>query len=446
MAQKTPIKTILLTSLPAIIDLSSQTIMFAIEAMFIGRIGYAALAGQGIAIQMVLVFLMVLITFILGSSLIISRHLGAGEIRAANHVFGQALMIGIVLSFIFALCWYFGGIYLFEYIGKGTNSAAQLAGISYLKIVALFAPIILTNFIAVGIIRGAGDTHISMIINLTINCLNLILAPLLIFGWFGFPRWEVEGAAIALGASHSIGFVLTLYILRTRKSVLFLSFVEVIKPNYKTFKKLIRTGVPTTMEQLVWNLGVFIVSLFALRVSEQVAAAHVILYRIQNILSMVYTGLGIAAMTLMGKNIGASNFKLAERTARNFSLVGFFLSLSITVAMIVYAEQIMRIFTTDREVIILGARVMFVFALVQIPKAVDGVVIGNLRGAGDLKWIMWMTIIGVVFFEIGFNWWVIFILNFGLLGIWSIHFIDECLRLVANYWRFKGGRWKFIDL
>ena len=61
--------------------------MFAIEAMFIGRIGYAALAGQGMAIQLITVFLMILITFILGSSLIISRHLGANETREANHVF-----------------------------------------------------------------------------------------------------------------------------------------------------------------------------------------------------------------------------------------------------------------------------------------------------------------------------------------------------------------------
>lgn len=446
MADKSPLKTILKTSLPAVIDLSSQTIMFTIEAIFIGRIGYAALAGQGMAIQLIIAFLTVLITFIIGSSLIVVRHLGANERREANHILGQALMISIIISFIFGLTWYFGGIYLFKLIKEGANTAAQQAGISYLRIIALFAPLIITNFIAVGIIRGAGDTHLSMFVNVIINGLNLLLAPLLIFGWFGFPRWEVEGAAMALGVAHSVGFVVTLYLLRTHKSVLFLSFKELTTPNVRTFKRLLKTGIPTTVEQLVWSVGMLIASIYVARLGAMILTAHVIFLRIQGILSMAYTGFSIAAMTLMGKNIGAAKHQLAERTARTFSFVGFFFSLAISIIMIVFSSSIMKIFTDESKVVELGATVMFVFALVQIPKAVDSVIIGNLRGAGDLSWIMWMTIIGVCLFEIGLNWTVVFILNLSLLGIWLVHFLDECSRLVVNYWRFKGGRWKFIDL
>ncbi|MBN2012989.1 MATE family efflux transporter [candidate division KSB1 bacterium] len=446
MAERSPLKTILLTSFPAVIDLSSQTVMFTIEAIFIGRIGFAALAGQGMAIQLVTAFLTVIITFILGSSLIITRHLGANDIEQANHVFGQALMIGIIMSLVFAVSWYFGAVHLFKLIKESADTAAQVAGVSYLKIIALFTPIIVTNFIAVGIIRGAGDTHLSMLVNVSINGLNAILAPLLIFGWFGFPRWEVEGAALALGISHSMGFMVTLYILRNRKSVLFLSFKELTRPNFRTFKKLIKTGVPTTVEQLVWAIGMLVASVYAARIGAYVLTAHVIFIRLQNILSMAYTGLGIAAMTLMGKNIGAANYKLAEKTARTFSWVGFVFSLSVTVIMISFAEPLMRVFTTDTHVTALGAKVMIIFALVQIPKAVDGVVIGNLRGAGDLKWIMWMTIIGVILFEFSLNWVVVFIFNLSLMGLWLVHLGDECIRLITNYWRFRGGRWKFIDL
>ena len=89
---------------------------------------------------------------------------------------------------------------------------------------------------------------------------------------------------------------------------------------------------------------------------------------------------------------------------------------------------------------------MVVFALVQIPKAVDNVIIGNLRGAGDLAWIMWMTILGVIFFEVGLNWVAAFLLNLSLFGLWLVHFVDETGRLIANYWRFQGERWKFIDI
>jgi putative MATE family efflux protein len=446
LGQSSPLKSILKTSLPAVVDLSSQTIMFTIEAIMIGRLSTGAFAGQGLAIQVVIAFLTILITFIVGSSLIVARHLGAEERKEANHVFGQALMISIVISFVFALAWYLGGVHLFKLIEEGGSIEAQQSGSSYLRIVALFAPIIITNFTAVGIIRGAGDTHLSMIVNVAINGLNLILAPLFIFGWFGFPRWEVQGAAMALGISHSVGFLVTLYILRTRKSVLFLSFRELTRPNFKTFKRLLKAGVPTTVEQLVWALGMLIVAIYAARLGEEFLAAHIVLNRIQNILSMAYLGFSLTAMTLMGKNLGAEKRKLAERTAKTAGWVGFAFSLVVAISMILLSKSILYLFTPEQSVIAIGVSAMIVFAIVQVPKAVDNVIIGNLRGAGDLKWLMYMTIIGVFLLEICLNWVVAFKTDLALLGLWSVHLLDETLRLAVNYWRFKGGRWKFMKV
>ena len=420
--------------------------MFTVEAIFIGRISTAAFAGQGLAIQVVIAFLTVLITFIVGSSLIVARHLGADQRKEANHVFGQALMISIIISFLFAIIWYFGGVHLFKLIKEGGSIAAQRSGISYLRIVALFAPIIITNFTAVGIIRGAGDTYLSMIVNVIINGLNLILAPLLIFGWFGFPRWEVEGAATAVGISHSVGFLVTLYILRTRKSVLFLSFRELTRPNFNTFKRLLKAGVPTTVEQLVWSLGLLVVSIYAAMLGQEYLAAHMVFNRIQGILSMAYLGFSLGAMTLMGKNLGAEKRQLAERTARTSGWVGFVFSFIVASVMILLSKQILYLFTPEETVIQIGINAMIIFAIVQIPKAVDSVIIGNLRGAGDLKWIMYMTIIGVFLMEVCFSWVVAFLFQLALSGLWLVHLLDETLRLAVNYWRFKGGRWKFMKV
>ncbi len=446
MRHGNPLKNILKTSIPAVIDLSSQTVYFTIEAIFIGRISSAAFAGQGLAIQVIVVFLTIIITFIVGSSLIIARHIGADQPREANHVLGQAVMISVVISFVYAVVWYFGGVYIFQFIEEGGSVEAQRAGIAYIRIVALFAPVIITNLVAVGCIRGAGDTHWSMIINITINGINVILAPLFIFGWFGFPRWEVEGAALALGISHSIGLLMTLYILRTRKSVLFLSFNELSTPNFKTFKRLLKTGIPTTVEQLVWAVGLLIVSIYAAMLGKDYLAAHMAFNKIQNVLSMAYLGFSMGAMTLMGQHLGAERKELAERTAKATSWVGLVFSTIIAVMLIFCSESILSLFTQESNVLRIGHGAMIIFALVQIPKSVDGVVIGNLRGAGDLKWLMYMTLIGVFTLEICGNWVTAFILHFGVAGLWGIHLIDESMRLAANYWRFKGGRWKSMKV
>lgn len=446
LTESSPLKSILKTSLPAVVDLSSQTIMWTIEAIFIGQISAAAFAGVGMAIQVIILFMTVLLTFIVGSSLIITRYLGADNRWEANHILGQAMMIGIVIAISLAVFWYFGATQIFKLIQEEQGSGAEKAGVTYLKTVAMFGPFIITNFIALGIVRGAGDTHYSMMINVGINSINLFLAPTLIFGWFGLPRLEVKGAALALGIAHSVGFVATALLLRSRKSVLFLSFRELTTPNLKTFKRLFRAGLPTTIEQLVWAFGQLIITSYAAVVSVTVLAAHQAFMRLQAILSMFYMGFGMGAMTLMGKNLGADQRQLAERTAEMTGWVVFVFVVSVVLLMFIFSTSIMSIFTNDIKVIHLGSVVLRIFALVQIPKALNGVLMGNLRGAGDLTWLMWLSILSVAILEIGLNWFIVVVFNLALLGLWMVQLFDETLRLSLNYWRFRGGKWKFLHI
>ena len=398
------------------------------------------------AIQVVLVFFAVLLTFVVGASLIITRHIGAEQRWEANHILGQAMMIAVVISLLFGIIWYSGAIHLFKIIKEIGSREAQEAGVTYLRTIALFAPFIITNFIAVGIIRGSGDTHYSMTINTLINGLNVVLAPLLIFGWFGFPKLEVKGAALAVGISHTVGWCLTFFLLRSRQLLLFLSFRELTTPNFATFKRLFKMGLPTTVEQLTWALGQLVVTSFAAGLHVTILATHTVFMRIQAVLSMVYMGFGLGAMTLMGKNLGAEQSHLAERTAKTANRVMGISVLLIVIMLITFTKQLVHVFTTEPETVKLGTKAIFFFAFAQMPKALNGVIGGNLRGAGDLKWLMWTTILAVILFEVGTNWVAAFVIGWGLYGIWAIQGFDESVRLVMNFWRFKGGKWKIIKI
>ena len=445
MKEKSPLKSILKTSLPAVFDLSSQTLMWTVEAILIGQISAAAFGGVGMAIQVIVVCMAVLLTFIVGASLIITRHLGAGNQWEANHVFGQTMILGIILAIFLTLLWYFGAPQILHLIGDETGEA-KAAGLTYLRTISFFAPFIILNFLAVGVVRGAGATVHSMLINVGLNAINLCLAPVLIFGWFGFPRLEVQGAALAAGIAHTIGFTASYFLLRSKRTALFLSFRELTTPNWQTFKNLFNAGLPTTIEQLVWSFGLLVVSTYAAVISITVLAAHQVFLRIQSILSMIYMGFGLGAMTLMGKNLGAEQRKLAQRTAEMAGWVVFVFVMVISTCMILFSDSIITIFTDDPQVLRTGATVIKLFALVQIPKAVDGVLMGNLRGAGDLKWLMWITAASVFLFEISMSWMIAFVFNLSLWGLWLMHTADETARLILNYWRYRGGKWKFIDM
>jgi putative MATE family efflux protein len=437
-----PVKSILKTSLPAVVDLSSQTIYWTFEAIIIGRISATALAGVSMAIQVMLVFFAVLLTFVVGASLLINRALGASDRFEANHIFGQAMMMGCVMAVIFALIWYSGGVHIFKLIKETGSASARIAGVTYLRTVAVFAPLLITNFIAVGIIRAVGDTRYSMTTNVFINVINVILSFLVIDGKLGFPNLGVRGCALAVGISHSIGFFITLYLLRSRRLQLFLSFRELATPRWESFKKLFSSGLPTTVEQLAWALGQLVVTSYAAGIYVTVLTIHAIFCRVQAVLSMVYMGFGLTAMSLMGKNLGASNNALAESTARTAQRVMAVFVFVIVTIMVFFSSTLLNIFTKDSATIELGRKAIFIFALAQIPKAISNVLSGNLRGVGELKWLMWTTVIFVVILEIGFNWVAAFILGWGIYGIWGIQAFDETLRLGINSWRFRAGRWR----
>ena len=441
------------TSLPAAIDLASQPVMWLVEAVFIGRLSAAALGGVGFALQIILVTCTLLLTLVMGSIILINRHLGSNNRWEANHILGQTIMAGFLLSIPIGLIWYFGSPLIFQIINERSAQSISISGIrsgiQYLQIVAIFTPVIITNFVAVGLIKGSGDTHLSMIINISMNITNIILTPILIYGLFGFPRMEVKGAAIAVAISHTLGFSMTLFYLRRKTSTIFLSFSELTTPKLSSFKSLFKMGLPTTVEQLVWSFGQLIVTMYVALIGISQLAVHQVFLRIQGVLSMFYLGFGMAAMTYMGKNLGANDHIIAERTSKITHRVVFIFGIIILVLIIVFSGTLLHLFFRKEDVIIYDKsyRILFtVFAFVQFPKAMNTVISGNLRGAGDIKWIMWMTIIGVFLFEILSNWIGVFFFHFGLAGIWSVQLADEIFKSNMNHWRFRGGKWKLIKL
>jgi len=432
---------LLKTSLPAVVDLSIQPLMWTYEAIWIGRLSAAALGGHGLAVQVIILIFTVLLTFVVGSSLIINGHLGRGDSWGANHILGQSVMIGIIMSFFVAALFYFGSPHLFKII-KETEPAARIYGVQYLQTLGCFMPLIVTNFIALGIIRGSGDTHYSMSINLIMNGINLVLAPLLIFGRFGFPRLEVTGAALAAGIAHTTGLAITVFLLRTRKCRLFLSFREMTTPKWDSIKLLFQKGFPTTVEQLVWAIGQLVISIWVARLGVIALATHQILLRIQAVMSMIYQGFGLSSMAIIGKNIGAQNARLAERTGQIAGGIVFLLGLIIVLVFNSFSLAILRAFTNDPAVLAMGLVVIKIFAVLQIPKALNTVLTGNLRGADELQWLMWTMIAGVIVFEISASAAVIFIFQLALTGVWLVQCFDEGVRFVLNYLRFRNGKWK----
>jgi len=227
---------------------------------------------------------------------------------------------------------------------------------------------------------------------------------------------------------------------------LFLSFRELTTPNYQSFKRLFRAGIPTTVEQLAWAFGQMVITSYAAILGVVILATHQVFMRVQAILSMIYMGFSLGSMTLIGQSIGAEQHQHAERTGRVAGRLMLGVVLFMVLVIIAFSKYLVAMFTTDKEVVALGSALFKLFAIIQIPKAVNAVTMGNLRGAGDLRWLMWLAIISVITMEISLGWVFAFLLQLSLLGLWATMGIDELVRLGLNELRFRKGKWKGIRL
>jgi len=450
---KTNLGSILKTSVPIIVDLAAQIVMWTVEINLVSHISAAAMArfypgmgatgvdaltAVGNVVQIIILTCTVLLIFIFGATILINKLIGEGKREEANHFMGQALFTTLFAAIGIGAIWYIFAPITFR-IGLGTSAVVTVIGVDYFRILSYFAPFIIMNFVAIGIVRGAGDTHLSMITGLLVNCLHLVLAFLLIFGLSIFPELGVRGAALAAGISHTIGCLFTFIVILRGKSALTFNWSDFKTIKRKSIVKVVKTGTPITLEQLAWMLGITIVIGYSNRLGPAAAAAHIIILTFQRLFAMLYQSFGIGALTLVGQRYGANEHDHARKTTVLFFwLVGavvFFLA-AVTFWR---AHYFVIIFTNDPNVVAVCERVLKIAAVIQIPKALSYVYSFSLRGVGENRYPMYLAIFGVLVFEIILGYNLAFTFGLSLMGLWLAQGVDEVfkvsLAIKRFYWR-----------
>jgi len=446
----TNIKNVLKTSVPIVVDLGAQIVMWTIEITLVGHIafntmkrfypglnvsGVDALTAMGNVVQIILFTCTILLIFVFGAIIIVNKFLGEKKIDEANHFLGQALSTALIPSFMIAIIWRFGTPFIFSTI-LGTTDAVTAIGVDYFRVISFFAPFIIMNFVAIGIVRGAGDTHLSMFTALLINGIHLVLAVMLVFGHFFFPELGVRGAAFAAGIGHTVGCILTYSVILRGKSVLSFRWSDFKSFNGKSISKIIKTGIPITLEQLAWMTGITIVIGFSNRLGAVAAAAHIVILTYQRLFSILYQAFGMGALTLVGQLYGADEHESAKETSRTFFWFAAVVVLILSGVIFFRSRHLALLFTRDPKVLQLCSTVFKIAAVVQLPKVLSFVFSFSLRGVGENKYPMYLAFVGVLFFEVILGYTLAFIFSLSLAGLWIAAFGDESFKVIMARRRF----------
>jgi len=470
---------------PAIGENALQTLLGLVDTAIVARLGTAALAGVGAAQQLIWVLTTALIAVSMGTTVLIAHFVGSSERGKANEVLKQSLIVAAIASVILTPVAFISGPLMAM---LGLEGEAWQEGTTYLSITLFFSISLVMMLVAGAALRGSGDTRTPMMVTGFINVINAVLAVELVFGgvrassvlgeWltglvniFGISgqinvpglTWiapmGVAGSALATALSRTLGSVILLGVFFLPRARLRLPGAGSWKPNIPVIWRMLRIGIPSAVEQLFMSLGVLVFSFMVIGMGEAVFATSRLAVNAVFLSQLPGTGFAIAATTLVGQSLGAKSPRRALLGAQ-LSMRSAVIWMSVMgVVFILFGDRILMIFTDDPRLLSMGWDALKVVALNQPALAIAFVLGGVLRGAGDVRYPMWVTSLAVWFVRlpvaaflglpqvcVPFTGVCVQGMGLGLVGVYFGLVVEGAVRAFLMFFRFRGGKWQRIKV
>jgi putative MATE family efflux protein len=429
---------------PSLVENLLQTMLGVVDLIMVGRLGADAIAGVGLGTQILNLLLTMYTGLAVGNTALVARFVGARENGKAERAAQQALLLGAAVSLVIAVIGFFFSRSIITLLG-GAPEVSDLGG-RFLRIVSTGSATMMVMIIGGGTLRGSGDTRTPMLITGFINLINIAVSYVLIFGKFGFPALGVEGSALGMTLARAIGSGLIVWVLFGRGSVLKLDVRHGWGFDPDMLRRLADIGLPAAAEQVIFSLGFTLFAAITLSLGTAALAAQQIVFNIATFSFMPAFAFGIGATTLVGQNLGAHDPQRAAASAVQAWKSGLAWMCLMGLGFLVFRRPLVALYTDDPTVIQL-ASVLMLFLVAGQPLQATSIVLGSaLRGAGDTRVVMFITMAGVWFMRLGVGYLVGIAFGLGLFGVWVGWMADFIVRALLVTWRYRSGRWKQINV
>ena len=426
-------------AVPVVLSSFLQRSVGIVDIFLVGGLGASAIAAVGVAQIMVFVVMSVSWGINVGATVLVSQLWGAGRKEEAGKAAYQAMLLALLAAIIVMVIGHLAGWKVAGLLGA--NEEVQHILYSYSKIIFTF--ILFTIFINVlsGIMHGTGDTKTPLYAVLIVNILHVVVAYPLIYGKFGFPALGVKGAAIAIAISECLGaaflFARSLkrhYIIPSRSLEMRLTAMT------------IKLGWPILVDRFLQNAGSMVFAKVILLYGTAVYAAHQVGLAIEAISFMPGYGIAVAAATMVGQNLGAGRPDDARVSASEANRLAVILMAAMGFLFFFFPYVLLRLFTSDPEVIRYGILYMKIVAFAQVPLVITMVLTGSLRGAGDTGFIMFATMAGMWLIRIPVTAVLAVYFQAPIQMVWSVMIMDWLARMGMLSWRYRRERWGEMEI
>ena len=437
------VRTVFSLALPVVLGMVMEIALSVVNFFWVGKLGPAA--QDAITSSMVVhwaVFSTISIVAI-GTTALVSRHIGAKEPERASYFTSQALWLALALGILITILGLTFGGSLLRFMKTGPETTAL--ALPYLHIFFL-TPVMFAIFDTIAAtFRAAGNTRTPTIVAAVTILLNIGLDPLFIFGLGPFPEMGVAGAAVATLLSTVVAMIVSVWLLLKGRAGFAVPSVFRSRPDFGSIAKIAKIGIPISTQQLTFIIVYWFLIRIVHEFGEPAGAAMGIGNRMESISYLTCSGFAIAASTMVGQNIGAGNPDRAAKCAWFASGAAVLITTIIGAFFVAIPEPIVSIFTADPAVHKIATDYMIILGLSQMTMAIEIVIEGAFAGAGDTIPPMLVMIPGAIV-RVPLAYFLAFNLGWGINGVWWTLTITTTIKATILALWFSRGRWKLRKL
>jgi putative MATE family efflux protein len=392
MTSGRPMANLLRFSIPLLIGNFAQQMYSTVDSIIVGRyVGDRALSAIGTTLPVINLLLVLFMAISTGAGIMVAQYFGAKDRETLSHSIGNAMTMIFISSLLIMAV----GIPLAGSLLRLTKTPVETFDLAHAYLTIILSGVLFGGFynIIAGILRGLGNSTFPLIALLLASFLNVGLDIWFIAGL----NMGVAGAALATIISQAVSAVLCLTKLCRMKDIVDIN-KSILIPNRELTGQLLRLGLPAGITQAIFSMSMVFVQALTNSMGYQVVTCTTAVMRIDGFAMMPNFTFGMAIATFVGQNVGANKMDRVTQGTKDVLKISLSTSFVLVAALLVFGENLIRMFTTTEEIIVLGVRQIRILSAGYVAMAISQIFGGIMRGAGDTMpsmWISMFTTVGV---------------------------------------------------
>ena len=411
-----------------------------IDVLMVGQLGENSVAALGLANQIFFLLILFLFGVTSGMSIFTAQFWGRGDTEQIRHVLGICLTIAVSVAALFTLAAVFIPEKLMGFYTEDVKVVKL--GSDYLRIVGLSYVFTAITVSYGSVLRSITQVTLTVIVAVLAIVLKTIIAYLFIFGIAGLPALGVRGAALGTCIGwvfQSILLLILVYVQKTPLAANLLSFFRFDRP---FLFKMLKTSMPAAINEILWSFGITTYNAVYARIGTDAIAAVNINATIEELMFVLFIGLGNACAVMVGNKIGAGGKDLAFEYGRRFAILGVAAALIGGVLVLSIRETVISLYQISPSAADDLRSLMFVYAVSSWLKVFNFMLfIGALRAGGDTRYAMFTELFSIWMIGVPSALLGGFLFHLPVYWVYAMVLLEEAAKAIIIFRRFLSRKW-----